>query len=369
MKTSSPKHIIVGMSGGVDSSVAALLLKEQGHHVEGVFMKNWEGDDSDTYCPASVDMADAQAVCDQLDIELHRVNFASEYWENVFAHFLSEYRAGRTPNPDILCNKEIKFTAFLQFAKQRGADFIATGHYARCHQNDDQFQLLKGLDNQKDQSYFLHALSQSQLASSLFPIGELEKPHVRALAEKAGFKNHIKKDSTGICFIGERKFKTFLSEYLPAKPGNIESVNGEVLGTHDGLMFHTMGQRQGLKIGGKKNASESPWYVVAKDMPRNVLIVAQGHDHPELFAPALIANQIHWINETPDFPLKAAAKTRYRQTDQACIINKINATDYQIIFDEPQRAITPGQSVVFYQENVCLGGGIIVSKDSSWKES
>jgi len=364
MKLQSPKHIIVGMSGGVDSSVTALLLKEQGHHVEGVFMKNWEEDDTDTFCPASVDMADAQAVCDVLKIELSRVNFAAEYWEAVFSHFLAEYRAGRTPNPDILCNKEIKFKAFLAYAKQRGADYIATGHYARIQAVDQQYHLLKGLDPQKDQSYFLHALDQDQLANSLFPIGHLEKSVVRELAQKAGFKNHIKKDSTGICFIGERKFKSFLNEYLPAKPGKIQTLDGQTLGTHDGLMFYTLGQRQGLNIGGIKDTPEAPWYVADKNLAENILIVVQGHDHPALFARALIASQVHWINGIPGpFPLSLMAKTRYRQSDQACIINQIEDDRYHIAFSQPQRAVTPGQSVVFYQGEHCLGGGVIVSAE------
>lgn len=357
MKKPTPKHIIVGMSGGVDSSVAALLLKEAGHHVEGVFMKNWEGDDTDTYCPASIEMAEAQSVCDKLGIELHRVNFAEEYWEKVFSLFLAEYRAGRTPNPDILCNKEIKFKAFLDYAKQRGADCIATGHYARTN---EQAQLLKGLDNNKDQSYFLYALNQEQLSQSLFPVGELEKDKVRDIAKKADFKNHAKKDSTGICFIGERKFKTFLNEYLPAQPGDIKTPEGKVIGRHDGLMFYTLGQRQGLKIGGLKNTAESPWYVAAKNIEKNTLIVAQGHDHPLLLSNALIANQVNWINDLPNqFPIKAFAKTRYRQKDQACTIQFLAENQYKIDFAELQRAVTPGQSVVFYQDDICLGGGII----------
>lgn len=364
MNKSHSKHIIVGMSGGVDSSVAALLLKQAGHHVEGLFMKNWEEDDTDTYCPASIDMADAQSVCDKLGIELHKVNFAAEYWERVFSHFLTEYRAGRTPNPDILCNKEIKFKAFLQYAKQRGADSIATGHYVRSSEINAQFCLLKGLDNNKDQSYFLYTLTQEQLSQSLFPVGELKKEVVRDIAEKAGFINHAKKDSTGICFIGERKFKNFLSEYLPAQPGNIETAEGKVIGQHDGLMFYTLGQRQGLKIGGQKNSAESPWYVVEKDMKRNVLIITQGHDHPLLQAHALIAELVHWINVEPSaYPLTCHAKTRYRQADQACTIEKINDYQYKIQFIEPQRAITPGQSVVFYQNDVCLGGGVIVRSE------
>lgn len=350
------KKIIVGMSGGVDSSVTAFLLKEQGFHVEGAFMKNWEEDDTETFCPASADMADAQAVCDSLQIELHRVNFASEYWERVFTYFLDEYRAGRTPNPDILCNKEIKFKAFLAFAKQRGADLIATGHYARIQQS----QLLKGLDPNKDQSYFLHALSAEQLSQSLFPIGELTKETVRDMAKKAGLNNHAKKDSTGICFIGEKKFKDFLNNYLPAQAGNIETIEGEVIGTHDGLMFHTIGQRQGLKIGGIKNKPEAPWYVAAKDLQRNVLIVVQG-EHPRLYTKSLIAEQLHWINSPPSqFPLAVTAKTRYRQADQPCIIEPLTTQQYRVTFSQPQRAITPGQSVVFYQDAICLGGGIIV---------
>ena len=364
MTKSAKKHVIVGMSGGVDSSVAALLLKEEGHHVEGVFMKNWEEDDTETYCAASKDMADAQAVCDRLQIELHRVNFAAEYWERVFTDFLSEYKAGRTPNPDILCNREIKFKAFLDYAKQRGADYIATGHYARCIIKEDQFFLLKGLDNQKDQSYFLYALSQDALSHSLFPVGELPKKTVREIAKKAGFLNHAKKDSTGICFIGERKFKDFLNNYLPAQRGNIETVDGNVIGQHDGLMFYTLGQRQGLNIGGQKNTPEAPWYVAAKDIKRNVLIIVQGHDNPLLYAPQLVATQVHWINEKPSsFPLKIYAKTRYRQSDQACMIQPIQTDRYLIQFTDLQRAVTPGQSVVFYQENVCLGGGIITSTE------
>jgi tRNA-specific 2-thiouridylase len=357
MTKQTRKHIIVGMSGGVDSSVAALLLKEQGHHVEGVFMKNWEEDDTETFCPASLDMADAQAVCDQLHIELHRVNFAAEYWERVFSHFLAEYKAGRTPNPDILCNKEIKFKAFLDYAKQRGADFIATGHYVRRHEN----QLLKGLDPEKDQSYFLYALSEEQLIQSLFPVGELKKTVVRDIAAKAGFINHAKKDSTGICFIGERKFKTFLNDYLPAQPGDIETPDGSVIGQHDGLMFYTLGQRQGLKIGGQKDTPEAPWYVAQKQVDRNVLVVVQGQEHPLLYKNTLIAEQVHWINGTPAaFPLSACAKTRYRQADQPCTITRLNDNQYQVDFVIKQRAVTPGQSVVFYQGEQCLGGGIIV---------
>lgn len=357
MHHSPKKHIIVGMSGGVDSSVAALLLKQAGHHVEGVFMKNWEQDDTDTYCPASIDMADAQAVCDKLDIELHRVNFAEEYWERVFTHFLDEYKAGRTPNPDILCNKEIKFKAFLHYAKQRGADAIATGHYARI---SPEKTLLKGLDTEKDQSYFLYALNEEQLSQSIFPIGELNKKSVRDIAQQAGFINHQKKDSTGICFIGERKFKTFLNDFLPAQPGNITTLDGTVIGQHDGLMFYTIGQRQGLKIGGRKHAADAPWYVVTKDQKNNTLIVTQGQNHPALYKQTLFTKKIHWINGAPNqFPLQVCAKTRYRQPDQACMISVVGENQYKIDFTEPQRAITPGQSIVFYQQATCLGGGII----------
>lgn len=353
MKQNEKLHIIVGMSGGVDSSVAAYLLKEAGHHVEGIFMKNWEGDDTETYCPATQDMQDAQAVCDKLKVDLHMVNFADKYWERVFAYFLEEYRAGRTPNPDILCNKEIKFKAFLDYAKQRGADKIATGHYVRSDGN----YLLKGSDPLKDQSYFLYALNQPQLSQSLFPVGDLPKQEVRRIAEKIGLNNHAKKDSTGICFIGERKFKAFLNEYLPAQPGYIETLEGEVIGKHDGLMFYTIGQRQGLLIGGQKGKAEAPWYVAAKDLARNVLIVVQGDQHPALFKSELICGPIHWINHAPEGVLKA--KTRYRQPDQDCHIEPLNDHQFRITFDQPQRAITPGQSIVFYQDDICLGGGII----------
>ncbi|TAK76086.1 MAG: tRNA 2-thiouridine(34) synthase MnmA [Gammaproteobacteria bacterium] len=360
MTISSLKHIIVGMSGGVDSSVSAYLLQKAGHRVEAVFMKNWEGDDTDTYCPAAQDMADAQAVCDTLGIELHLVNFADRYWERVFSYFLQEYRAGRTPNPDILCNKEIKFRAFLDYAKQLGADSIATGHYVRTRYADQHVYLLKGSDPHKDQSYFLHALDENQLSQSVFPVGDLPKKQVRAIAEELGLKTHAKKDSTGICFIGERKFKAFLSEYLPAQPGRIETLEGgEILGQHDGLMFYTIGQRQGLHIGGKKDKAELPWYVAAKDTARNVLYVVQGDQHHALFKSSLIATNVHWINHPPTLPLKAAAKTRYRQPDQPCVIEQLTPDRYQVTFTEPQRAITPGQSVVFYHDEICLGGGII----------
>lgn len=359
MKNVTPLNIIVGMSGGVDSSVAAYLLKNAGHHVRGIFMKNWEGDDTEDYCPDTQDIADAQAVADKLGIELQVVNFADKYWERVFAYFLDEYRAGRTPNPDILCNKEIKFTAFLDYAKQHGADYIATGHYTRRLTDESGSYLLKGCDPTKDQSYFLHALSEQQLAQSLFPVGELPKSEVRAIAEAAGLINYAKKDSTGICFIGERKFKTFLNEYLPAQPGLIETLEGETIGKHDGLMFHTIGQRQGLQIGGRKGKSEAPWYVVDKDTKRNILIVAQGTDHPSLFKLTLKASQLHWINRSPSPATPIRAKIRYRQSDQACLISNMADSRCLVTFEEPQRAVTPGQSIVFYQDDICLGGGII----------
>lgn len=355
MKPINETRVIVGMSGGVDSSVSALLLKEQGYLVEGLFMKNWDEDDGTEYCTAIADLADAQEVCDKLGIKLHTANFAAEYWDNVFEHFLTEYKAGRTPNPDILCNKEIKFKAFLDYATTLGADFIATGHYVRNKGN----ALLKGLDNNKDQSYFLHAVEGEKIAKTLFPVGELEKPEVRKLAEQHALITHDKKDSTGICFIGERKFSDFLKQYIPAQPGNIETDQGDVIGKHQGLMYHTIGQRQGLGIGGLKNYDESPWYVAQKDLDRNVLVVVQGKNHPLLFSQRLSASKIDWINDTPKFPLTCKAKVRYRQADQDCTIKKNDDGSFVVDFDAPQRAITPGQSVVFYLDDQCLGGGVI----------
>ncbi|PNL92849.1 tRNA 2-thiouridine(34) synthase MnmA [Aggregatibacter aphrophilus] len=354
------KKIICGMSGGVDSSVSAFILQQQGYQVEGLFMKNWEEDDTD-YCTAAADLADAQAVCDKLGIKLHKINFAAEYWDNVFEHFLSEYKAGRTPNPDILCNKEIKFKAFLEYAAEDlGANYIATGHYVRRRGADDNAQLLRGLDNNKDQSYFLYTLSKTQVGQSLFPVGDIEKPIVRAIAEELGLVTAKKKDSTGICFIGERKFKDFLARYLPAQPGNIRTVDGEIIGHHDGLMYHTLGQRKGLGIGGVKGAGEDAWYVVEKDLVNNELIVAQGHDHSALLSTGLIAQQLHWVDRQPiRESLRCTVKTRYRQTDVPCIIEPIDDESIKVIFDEPQIAVTPGQSAVFYLNEVCLGGGII----------
>jgi len=354
------RRVIVGMSGGVDSSVAALLLLKQGWQVEGLFMKNWEEDDGTDYCTAMADLADARAVCERLGIVLHTANFAAEYWDNVFEHFLAEYKAGRTPNPDILCNREIKFKAFLDYALSLGADVIATGHYARLRAREDgQSELLKGLDVNKDQSYFLHAVAGEQLGKSLFPLGELEKPAVRALAAQYELATAKKKDSTGICFIGERRFRDFLAQYLPAQPGAIETEDGKTLGRHNGLMYHTIGQRQGLGIGGQKDSGEAPWYVLEKDLPRNVLVVGQGNEHPKLFSSALFCSHIHWIN-----PIKYAAsipltaKVRYRQPDQLCLL-KQTENGWRVEFEQPQRAVTPGQSVVFYQGERCLGGGVI----------
>jgi tRNA-specific 2-thiouridylase len=356
-------RVIVGMSGGVDSSVSALLLLEQGYQVEGLFMKNWEEDDGTEYCTAMDDLADAQAVCDRIGIPLHKVNFAAEYWDNVFEHFLAEYQAGRTPNPDILCNREIKFKAFLDYARGLGADLIATGHYVRRRDRDGRSELLKGLDPNKDQSYFLHAVGGEQIGQTLFPVGELEKPQVRAIAEKHGLVTAAKKDSTGICFIGERRFSDFLKQYLPAQPGEIQTVDGECIGRHHGLMYHTLGQRQGLGIGGLKDASDAPWYVLKKDLQRNVLVVGQGNNHPWLFSTSLFASEIFWVNPPElDKPRRLTAKVRYRQGDQACTLERI-ADGYRVQFDEPQRAVTPGQSVVFYDGEVCLGGGVIESTE------
>ncbi|GAA5523597.1 tRNA-specific 2-thiouridylase MnmA [Microbulbifer aestuariivivens] len=356
----SEKRVIVGMSGGVDSSVAALLLIQQGYQVEGLFMKNWDEDDGTEYCTAKADLADAEAVCKRLGIKLHTANFAAEYWDHVFEYFLAEYKAGRTPNPDILCNREIKFKVFLEYAEMLGADLIATGHYARRRDMDGHTYLLKGLDNNKDQSYFLHAVGEAEFARSLFPLGELEKPEVRRIAGENGFITHDKKDSTGICFIGERRFKDFLEQYLPAQPGDMETPEGEVMGRHAGLMYHTIGQRQGLGIGGVKGAGDQPWYVVGKDLARNVLIVAQGAHHPLLYATGLEASQTHWINgAVPGERFRARAKTRYRQADQDCEVQVATDGSLTVSFDDPQRAITPGQSLVLYDGEVCLGGAVI----------
>lgn len=363
LPTALPKttRIAVGMSGGVDSSVTALLLKKAGFDVIGIFMKNWEGDDTDEYCSASEDIAYALSVCDQLNVPFEKVNFAQNYWDHVFQYFLEEYKAGRTPNPDILCNKEIKFKAFLDYSKSFGADYIATGHYANIKYLNGNVLLCRAADANKDQTYFLHALSQSQLRKALFPIGHLTKPQVRDLAKAANLPNYSRKDSTGICFIGERKFKTFLETYLPAQPGKIVDDSGKILGEHQGLMYYTLGQRKGIGIGGRHEASDDPWYVALKNLSDNTLVVVQGHDHPLLHKSELTASQLNWISgEAPASHFHCTAKTRYRQQDQACEVLLTGNGQATIRFEQPQRAITPGQSVVLYQESVCLGGGVIV---------
>lgn len=357
----SKPYIITGMSGGVDSSVAAKILLEQGFRVEGLFMKNWQETDDVAYCTAKEDLEDALHVCDELEIPLHQVNFSKQYWDRVFIHFLEEYKMGRTPNPDIICNQEIKFKAFLDYAIKLGADKIATGHYAKIDFTGTTYRLLQGTDTNKDQSYFLYRLGQHELSKSLFPLGTFDKSDVRKIAMASGFTNHEKKDSTGICFIGERRFRDFLAQYLPAKPGKILDTDGNIIGQHQGAMYYTIGQRQGLGIGGRRNTNESAWYVITKDVRQNTLTVAQGHNHTMLLKSSLIANQLHWISGIkPEIPFRCAAKIRYRQKQQQC---KIETMDYDdrctVKFDTPQRAITEGQSIVFYSEEICLGGGII----------
>jgi tRNA-specific 2-thiouridylase len=356
----SPEKIIVGMSGGVDSSVSAYLLLEQGYEVEALFMKNWEEDDTEEYCSASEDLADAQQVCDALAIKLHTVNFSSEYWDNVFEHFLHEYRIGRTPNPDIMCNREIKFKAFLDHAQVLGAERIATGHYVRTRKLNGAVELLRGLDNNKDQSYFLYALNQHQLNHALFPVGELDKSEVREIARRENFALHAKKDSTGICFIGERKFRDFLQRFIPAQPGAIYSDEGKQLGEHSGLMYYTIGQRQGLGIGGTAPGKDDPWYVVAKELESNRLIVTQGVDNSLLFHSHCRITDLHWIGtQAEDFPFTCTAKVRYRQQDSRCRLLSVDGGSAEIEFAEPQRAMTPGQALVLYQNELCLGGATI----------
>lgn len=362
----SGKTVVVGMSGGVDSSVAAFLLKEQGYHVIGMFMKNWEEENEHGDCIAEEDYEDVVRVCEQLGIPHYTVNFVQEYWDGVFSNFLKEYEAGLTPNPDILCNKEIKFKALLDKAMDYGADFLATGHYVRKRDSDGHPQLLKGLDPGKDQSYFLYAIDGQSLNKALFPVGELQKSEVRRIAEENGLSTAKKKDSTGICFIGKRNFKSFLSQYVAAKPGNFETLEGKVVGKHDGVAYYTIGQRRGLAIGGAGDA----WFVVGKDIPRNVVYVEQGTRHPALFADNLTATEATWIAESPlsDLPFHCTAKIRYRQTDQPCTIKSNENGRLHISFDIPQRAITPRQSIVFYKDDVCLGGALIEERGPSYYE-
>ena len=366
--------VVVGLSGGVDSAVSAWLLKQQGHEVVGIFMKNWEDDDDSEYCSSRQDFLDAAAVADVIGIAIEHVNFAAEYKDRVFAEFLREYQAGRTPNPDVLCNAEIKFKAFLDHAMRLGAEKIATGHYARTHFNSatQRHELLKGLDPLKDQSYFLHRLNQAQLAKTLFPVGELPKAEVRRIAAEIGLPNAKKKDSTGICFIGERPFREFLNRYLQSKPGPIKNDSARIIGKHMGLSFYTVGQRQGLGIGGVKTAGDAkggsehqPWFVARKDIQNNTLWVAQGHDHPWLLSPLLQAEDASWVAGEPPAPGKYGAKTRYRQADAACLLAPNGDGAFALGFDEPQWAVTPGQSAVLYDGEVCLGGGVIHSASAT----
>ena len=372
--SASPKHrVVVGLSGGVDSAVTAYLLKKQGHEVVGIFMKNWEDDDDSEFCSSNIDFVDAAAVADVIGIEIEHVNFAAEYKDRVFAEFLREYQAGRTPNPDVLCNAEIKFKAFLDHAMRLGAEKIATGHYARVRQNPDTqlFELLKGLDPSKDQSYFLHRLNQAQLSKSMFPVGELHKTEVRQIAEEIALPNAKKKDSTGICFIGERPFRDFLNRYIKHEPGAILDDRGRKLGKHVGLSFYTLGQRQGLGIGGVKEkgaqrgaGDHAPWFVARKELASNTLRVVQGHDHPWLLSHQLVAQDVSWCAGHAPTPGSYAAKTRYRQQDAACTLEAA-PEGFALTFPEAQWAVTPGQSAVLYDGDVCLGGGVIAAVDST----
>ena len=359
----STGKIVVGLSGGVDSSVAALLLKRAGHEVIGLFMKNWEDDDNDEYCASRQDLVAAAAAADVIGIDFEAVNFSAEYRERVFADFLREYESGRTPNPDVLCNSEIKFKAFLDHALALGADKIATGHYAQLREFLGAWQLLKAEDGTKDQSYFLYRLNQAQLAKTLFPVGHLYKRDVRRIAAEAGLPNHARKDSTGICFIGERPFREFLARYLPKRPGEIRVLGSDrIVGSHEGLMYYTLGQREGLGIGGVRGAPEEPWFVAGKDMERNILWVVQGHEHPALLSASLVAQDLSWIaGQAPHTHWVYAAKTRYRQPDAACQIERISGAECEVVFAAAQWAVTPGQSVVLYESRVCLGGGVIAT--------
>jgi tRNA-specific 2-thiouridylase len=357
---------MLGISGGVDSSVAALLLQQAGHEVEGLFMQNWEEDDRSGPCTVDADRKDAVAVCGRLGIPFHARNFAAEYWDGVFEHFLAEYRAGRTPNPDVLCNREIKFKTFLDEARALGADKIATGHYARVDRQDGKYRLLRALDEAKDQTYFLHALGQEQLCATLFPLGDIEKTRVRELAREAALPTHAKKDSTGICFIGERDFRQFLARYIPARPGDMRTPAGERIGEHQGAMYYTLGQRNGLGIGGRHGASGEAWYVVGKDVAANVLYVAQGGENHWLYSQRLRTEAPTWVaGDAPAAAFLCTARTRYRQSDQACEVH-VRDGSLEVHFDEPQRAATPGQSVVLYDGDVCLGGAVIAATDAPY---
>jgi len=360
MKRPEDTRVVVGMSGGVDSSVTAYLLKQQGYDVIGIFMKNWDDTDEFGHCTAEDDFQDVRRVCEQIDIPYYTVNFEKEYMDKVFQYFLDEYKRGRTPNPDVMCNREIKFGELLAKVMDLGADYIATGHYAQVKYIDGEYKLLRGVDNNKDQTYFLNVLGQEQLSKTMFPIGHLPKPQVREIAEKAGLATAKKKDSTGICFIGERNFREFLQNYLPAKKGNIETVDGIVIGEHDGLMYYTLGQRQGLGIGGGHGTTGEPWFVVDKDLARNVLIVGEGANHPRLYSTSLIATDVNWVsNNKPQESFTCTAKFRYRQPDQQVTVHLLDENRVEVVFDQPQKAVTPGQAVVFYDHDVCLGGGTI----------
>lgn len=353
-------RVVVGMSGGVDSSVAALLLKEEGYDVIGVFMKNWDDTDENGHCTATEDFEDVKAVCDHIEIPYYTVNFEKEYWDRVFTYFLEEYKAGRTPNPDVMCNKEIKFKAFLDYAEKLGADYLATGHYARVTHIGGVHTMLRGVDDNKDQTYFLNQLTQAQLEKVLFPLGGYNKPEIRKIAEEAGLPTAKKKDSTGICFIGERNFKEFLGQYLPAQKGEMRTMEGDLKGHHDGLMYYTIGQRGGLGIGGSAgNGGNEPWFVLGKDLKNNVLLVGQGFNHPALFSTSLTATNVNWIpKEKPEGEIHCTAKFRYRQKDLGVTV-KFEGDKVNVVFDEPGRANTPGQAVVFYDGDVCLGGATI----------
>ncbi len=361
MRTPEQTRVMVGLSGGVDSAVSAHLLQQAGYQVEALFMKNWEEDDTQTYCSAAQDRQDAEAICQQLQIPFHTVNFSAEYWDSVFTYFLESYKKGWTPNPDVLCNQEIKFKAFLDYALSLGADYIATGHYARKEEGPT---LHRSADPNKDQTYFLYRLSKEALGRSLFPLANHHKPQVRAIAQQCRFANAQKKDSTGICFIGEKKFNSFLKHYLPAQPGILKTPEGSIIGTHTGLMYYTLGQRQGLHIGGRSDGSGAPWYVVGKHLQDNLLYVSQDPDHPWHFATQLEAEEAHWISGPPSESFAALARTRHRQPLEPCWIDQISAERFRITFERPQRALTPGQACVLYQDTLCLGGGTISKTNS-----